>query len=83
MVFYQDLDNKNGVDWLRFSQSSTCPKFIFKIHTIPLWPVGLLLGEDNIILQKLSRYYEVYNKNVENMIGRHICPKIILKSDLL
>jgi hypothetical protein len=44
-----------------------------------MWPVGLLLDEDNIILQILARYYEEYNINVENMIGRHICPKIIFE----
>ena len=45
---------------------------------LPIWPVGLLLSEDNIILQKLARYYEVYIKNVENIICRQFCPKIIL-----
>jgi hypothetical protein len=42
-----------------------------------------MLGEDNIILQKLARYYQMYNKNVENIIGPHICPKIILKGDFV
>jgi vancomycin permeability regulator SanA len=54
-------------------------KIFIKIHTVPIWPVGLLLGEDDIIMQKLARYYEVYNKTIENIIGQHICPKIILK----
>jgi hypothetical protein len=53
------------------------------MYTIPILPVGLLLGEDNIILQKAAQYYEVYSKNVENIIGSHICPKIILKRDFL
>jgi hypothetical protein len=54
--FYQDSNNKNGVDWLRFCQTPTCSKVLFKIHTLPIWPIGLLLGGDNIILQKLALY---------------------------
>ena len=64
---YKDFENKNGVDWLRICQSPTCPKFMFKMHTIPNWPTGLLLGEDNIILQKWAHCYKVCNKNVENI----------------
>jgi hypothetical protein len=41
--FYEDFDNKNGANWLRFCQSPTCPKFIFEIHTnvstnLARWP---------------------------------------------